>query len=167
MRIRPFTLAAPQISASIPSETDYRGLSQTHGIITGSPLGQCSLRGPQMETQSCAPSCRRGRRGNGLIFSGADGKPFFSPPCLLLLSPLHSFSARHNLLSSNPVWSLRDTVTSFLPLLVPAPLKFVLFSLPPLLSHTLCVSTISPPCGQFVNGTQVNGGRRKTSPNLT
>lgn len=50
LRIRPFRVTLPQISPSIPSETDYPGLSQTHGIITGSPRGHCSLPAPQLET---------------------------------------------------------------------------------------------------------------------
>lgn len=36
---------------------------------------------------------------------------------------------------------------------------------PPPLSHTLCVSTISPPCGQFMNGTRGTVG--VTRPNFT
>lgn len=41
-----FRITRPQISASIPSETDYPGLSQTQRIITGSPLGHYSLHAP-------------------------------------------------------------------------------------------------------------------------
>lgn len=63
LRIRPFRITRPQISASIPSETDYPGLSQTQRIITGSPLGHCSLHAPWMEIH-CWARCQRWLGGN-------------------------------------------------------------------------------------------------------
>lgn len=63
LRIRSFRITGPQISTSIPSETDYPRLSQTQRIITGSPLGHCSLHAPWMNTQSWS-RCHRWLGGN-------------------------------------------------------------------------------------------------------
>lgn len=63
LKIRSFRITRPQISASIPSETDYPGLSQTQRIITGSPLGHCSLHAPWMEIH-CWARCHRWLEGN-------------------------------------------------------------------------------------------------------
>lgn len=113
MRIRPYTLTGPQISASIPSETDYRGLSQTHGIITGSPSGQCSLRGRQTEEPPLCSAASRLRRlrGNGLIFTGENN--LSHPVFVVALYTLSVPPLRNNPLISPPVcvWSVGDTVT--------------------------------------------------------
>lgn len=167
MRIRPLTLTGPQISASIPSETDYRGLSQTHGIITGSPLGQCSLRGPQMEKPAlrCAersfvpPTTLRKQP----YFHQRQRKTIFLTLPLLLLSPQFQFLASSHFSSS--VECVRHghalppdskALPSFQELLFSHCSSFFFLQPPPppLLFHTLRVSTISPPCGQFTNGTQ-------------
>lgn len=63
LRIRSFRITGPQISTSIPSETDYPRLSQTQRIITGSPLGHCSPHAPWMNTQSWG-RCHRWLGGN-------------------------------------------------------------------------------------------------------
>lgn len=96
LRITPFTLTGPQISASIPSETDYRGLSQTHGIITGSPLGHCSLYAPQMKKNPpvlhSVPEWEHCEETQAHFHQKNSGKQFFSL-CVCCCS-LHTFPTR-------------------------------------------------------------------------
>lgn len=185
MRIRPLTLAGPQISASIPSETDYRGLSQTHGIITGSPLGHCSLHAPQMEkTHQCCAVCQSGStvRKHRLISTKKTAENNFSRSvccCSLqfphqnsLISPLPPvFSVsglplclRHDL-SLTP--NFPPAQFSGAPILYIAQVSFFFsFFNPLLLFPTLCVSTTSPPCGQFINDTVETEGIKTSQTHL-
>lgn len=84
-----FRITRPQISASIPSETDYPGLSQTQRIITGSPLGHHSLHAPlNGNTLLSGTPEKTGRRENtGYSHTLASnwGQTISLTLCLLLL----------------------------------------------------------------------------------
>ncbi len=103
LRIRSFRITRPQISASIPSETDYPGLSQTQRIITGSPLGHCSLPAPRLEMHRWA-RCQRWLGGNTgysltLACTKTTDKQFFlllvSCCCCFCLSTFSSLPFSH------------------------------------------------------------------------
>lgn len=173
LRIRSFRFTRPQISASIPSETDYPGLSQTQRIITGSPLGHCSLHAPRMEMH-CWARCQRrlgGYTGYSLTLAypkTTDKHFFLLSWCCLFLSvyifPLQ-FSNFYfftplicHIRFSSP--SLPQTWTqSQLSCLPPlslsgAPILHIahvsLFH-PPVVFHISCVSPASPPSGPFTD----------------
>lgn len=107
------------------------------------------------------------------LFSPATTENYFSHPAFVVALATVSVSRIVSFLLQCGVCETRSRAPSRLPVL--PSFQELLFShcssfffqppTPPLLFHTLCVSTISPPCGQFMNGTQGTVGI--TRPNAT
>lgn len=106
------------------------------------------------------------------LFSPATTENYFSHPAFVVALATVSVSRIVSFLLQCGVCETRSRAPSRLPvlpgfqeLLFSHCSSFFLQPPPPLLFHTLCVSTISPPCGQFMNGTQGTVGI--TRPNAT
>lgn len=168
LRIRSFRITCSQISASIPSETDYPGLSQTQRIITGSPLGHCSLHAPRMEIH-CWARCQRWLGGNTgycltPTYTKTTHKQFSYSLVATVFVSLHFYNSHISLLVSLPAISgiplcLRHVLSqlSWHPLpLSDAPIVHITpispFH-PTLLFHISCISSTSPPSGVFISDT--------------
>lgn len=161
LRIRSFRITRPQISTSIPSETDYPGLSQTQRIITGSPLGHCSLHAPRMEIH-CWARCQRRLGGNtGYSFTPAYTKPTnrktfsYSVSCWDRLVFLHFPLQFLNFFSSLLTCYIRSPSQTCSQLsCLPLSFRCLHFPFSPSTFFQIsCVSSPSPPSGLFIHYT--------------
>lgn len=149
LRIRSHRITSPQISPSIPSETDYPGLSQTQRMITGSPLGHCSpcpMHGNTRAEQG-------GWEGTPVTVSDTDTQTICLTLSLLAtVSIFLDFPQQFSYFSS----SIHSSYIKSYRLSPPQtclPLSFRCSHFPFLTLSHMCIGSPSPPSGLFIKYT--------------